>query len=288
VATPGGRRLYSRGAEDISAAFPEIIDAMDFHGVLDGELLVIREGLVAPFAELQQRLNRKAVTARLRAAHPVGVRLYDMLFEGTEDIRPLAFDARRARLEDWFARTGPARMDLSDLIPFGSGDDLAALRDGAREVAIEGLMLKHGGSPYLAGRPKGHWWKWKRDPLSLDCVLMYAQRGHGRRSSYYSDYTFGVWTDEGALVPVGKAYSGYTDEELQVLDRWIRAHTVASYGPVREVEKSVVLEIGFDSAQRSTRHKSGLALRFPRILRIRHDKPAVEADTLASAMALLA
>ncbi|KDM65570.1 cisplatin damage response ATP-dependent DNA ligase [Acidiphilium sp. JA12-A1] len=287
VSTPGGSRLYSRGAEDISAAFPEIVAAMDFHAVLDGELLVIRDGAVAPFADLQQRLNRKSVPAKLRAANPVGVRLYDMLFEGETDLRGLPFDARRARLEAWFARTAPARMDLSELIPFAAADDLAALRAGARDAAIEGLMLKRADSPYLAGRPKGHWWKWKRDPLSLDCVLMYAQRGHGKRSSYYSDYTFGVWTAEGALVPVGKAYSGYTDAELQRLDRWIRAHTVASYGPVREVEKAIVLEVGFDAAQRSTRHKSGIALRFPRILRIREDKPAAEADTLETARLLL-
>ena len=287
VSTQGGRRLYSRGAEDISAAFPEIVAAMDFHAVLDGELLVIRDGAVAPFADLQQRLNRKSVPAKLRAAHPVGVRLYDMLFEGETDLRALPFDARRARLEAWFARTAPARMDLSELIRFASADDLAALRAGARDAAIEGLMLKRADSPYLAGRPKGHWWKWKRDPLSLDCVLMYAQRGHGKRSSYYSDYTFGVWTAAGALVPVGKAYSGYTDAELHRLDRWIRAHTVASYGPVREVEKAIVLEVGFDAAQRSTRHKSGIALRFPRILRIRDDKPAEQADTLETALSLL-
>lgn len=287
AATAGGRRLYSRGADDISAAFPEIVAAMDFDAVLDGELLVIRDGVVAPFADLQQRLNRKTVSAKLREANPAGVRLYDILFENGHDLRALPFDERRARLEAWFARVRPARMDLSPLIPFADAAELAALRDGAREAAIEGLMLKSRISPYLAGRPKGHWWKWKRNPLSLDCVLMYAQRGHGRRSSYYSDYTFGVWTDEDTLVPIGKAYSGYTDEELLMLDRWIRTHTVANFGPVREVEKSVVLEIGFDSAQRSARHKSGIALRFPRILRIRADKPAAEADTLETAATLI-
>ena len=287
VATPNGRRLYSRGAEDISRAFPEIVEAMDFHAVLDGELLVIRDGVVAPFADLQQRLNRKTVTPKLMARHPVGVRLYDMLFEGGEDLRPLPFDARRRRLEDWIARTAPKRMDVSPLIQFETADDLARLRDDARAAGIEGLMLKRADSPYLAGRIKGHWWKWKRDPLSVDAVLMYAQRGHGKRSSYYSDYTFGVWTEAGALVPIGKAYSGYTDAELGFLDRWIRNHTVASYGPVREVEKSIVLEIGFDAAQRSNRHKSGIALRFPRILRLRTDKPADEADRLASVAALI-
>jgi DNA ligase 1 len=279
VATPGGRRLYSRGADDISAAFPEILAAMDFEAVLDGELLVIRDGTVAPFADLQQRLNRKTVGAKLMADHPVAIRLYDLLFDGAEDLRPLPFDSRRARLEDWFARTRPARMDLSALIPFATLDELAEIRAGARAASIEGLMLKDGTSPYLPGRPKGKWWKWKRDPLTIDAVLMYAQRGHGKRSGSYSDYTFGLWRQD-ELVPVGKAYFGFTDQELAWLDRWIRAHTTARFGPVREVEKSLVLEVAFDGAQRSTRNKSGVALRFPRIARLRTDKPASEADRL--------
>jgi len=285
AATAGGRKLWSRGAEDISGSFPEIIDAMDFHAVLDGELLVMRDGAVAPFADLQQRLNRKVVTARMQAQHPVGVRLYDLLFDGAEDIRALPFVERRARLEAWFSRVRPARMDLSDMVAFDSVEQLEKIRAGAREAAIEGLMIKRAESPYLAGRVKGHWWKWKRAPLSVDAVLMYAQRGHGKRSSYYSDYTFGLWRDaEGGreLVPIGKAYSGYTDAELLWLDRWIRAHTVARFGPVREVEKALVLEVAFDAAQRSARHKSGVALRFPRIARLRADKPAAEADELAA------
>jgi DNA ligase-1 len=222
----------------------------------------------------------------MMAEYPVGIRLYDMLFEAAEDVRPLPFDARRARLETWYARTRPGRMDLSELIRFGSMDELAELRDGARAASIEGLMLKRGDAAYLPGRVKGLWWKWKRDPLTIDAVLMYAQRGHGKRSSYYSDYTFGVWrADE--LVPVGKAYFGFTDQELAFLDRWIRNHTVARFGPVREVEKSLVLEVAFDAAQLSNRHKSGVALRFPRIARIRTDKPAAEADRLESLMALV-
>ncbi len=280
VATAGGRRLYSRGAEDISAAFPEILAAMDFAAVLDGELLVVRDGTVAPFADLQQRLNRKTVGPKLMAAHPAAVRLYDMLFEGEEDLRPLPFDARRARLESWFARTRPGRMDLSELIPFDTLDHLATLRQGARAAAIEGLMLKHAASPYLPGRARGHWWKWKRAPLTIDAVLMYAQRGHGKRSGSYSDYTFGVWRDDGELVPVGKAYFGFTDRELAFLDTWIRTHTTARFGPVREVERGLVLEIAFDGVQRSTRHKSGVALRFPRISRLRTDKTSEEADRL--------
>ncbi|MCW3474402.1 cisplatin damage response ATP-dependent DNA ligase [Limobrevibacterium gyesilva] len=287
VASAGGRRLYSRGAEDISDAFPEILAAMEFHAVLDGELLVVRDGQVAPFADLQQRLNRKAVTAKMMKDYPVGVRLYDMLFEGADDIRPLAFDARRARLEAWHGRMAPARLDLSELIRFGSIAELAALRDGARAVAIEGLMLKRADAPYVPGRPKGLWWKWKRDPLTIDAVLMYAQRGHGKRSSYYSDYTFGLWRADGELVPVGKAYFGFTDEELAFLDRWIRNHTTQRFGPVREVERGLVLEVAFDAAQLSSRHKSGVALRFPRIARIRTDKPAAEADRLETLMRLV-
>ncbi len=286
VATEGGRRLYSRSADDISAAFPEIVEAMDFHAVLDGELLVIREGRVAPFADLQQRLNRKVVSARMMADYPVGIRLYDLLFDEADDVRPLPFDTRRSQLEAWYARTRPDRMDLSELIRFGSLDELVALRDGARAASIEGLMLKRGDAPYLPGRVKGLWWKWKRDPLTVDAVLMYAQRGHGKRSSYYSDYTFGLWRED-ELVPVGKAYFGFTDQELIFLDRWIRNHTVGRFGPVREVEKSLVLEVAFDAAQLSNRHKSGVAMRFPRIARIRMDKPAAEADRLETLMALV-
>ncbi|MBV8456612.1 MAG: cisplatin damage response ATP-dependent DNA ligase [Acetobacteraceae bacterium] len=286
VSTEGGRRLYSRGADDISGAFPDILEAVSFHAVLDGELLVIRDGVVAPFADLQQRLNRKGVTPKMMADFPAGVRLYDILFDGLEDVRPLGFDARHARLEAWHARVRPVRMDLSPLIQFGSLEELSALRLGARAASMEGIMLKRADSPYVPGRVKGLWWKWKRDPHTVDAVLMYAQRGHGKRSSYYSDYTFGVWKGD-ELVPVGKAYFGFTDEELAWLDRWIRNHTVARFGPVREVEKSLVLEVAFDAAQLSTRHKSGVAMRFPRIARIRRDKPAAEADRLEHVMAFV-
>ena len=291
VATRAGTRLYSRGAEDISGGFPEIVEAMHVPAVLDGELLVIRDGVVAPFSELQQRLNRKTVGAKMLRDFPTMVRLYDILFDGTEDVRALPFDARRARLEAWFAKHRPARMDLSEMIAFETLADLGVLRHGARAAAIEGLMLKRADSPYVPGRPKGLWWKWKRDPLNIDAVLMYAQRGHGKRSSFYSDYTFGLWrVGEGGieeLVPVGKAYFGFTDEELAFLDRWIRNHTTARFGPVREVEKAMVLEVAFDAAQLSTRHKSGVALRFPRISRIRTDKPAEEADRLEVLMRLV-
>ncbi|MCS6933053.1 MAG: cisplatin damage response ATP-dependent DNA ligase [Acetobacteraceae bacterium] len=286
AATPGGARIFSRSGEDITAAFPDIAEHLGFHAVLDGELLVLRGGEVAPFGDLQQRLNRRAVPPRLLRDYPAHVRLYDILFDGAEDLRALPTDARRARLEAWFARVSPQRMDLSPLIPFDTPEDLARIREGARAAAIEGLMLKRADAPYVAGRVKGLWWKWKRAPLTVDAVLMYAQRGHGKRSSVYSDYTFGLWRPDGAggeeLVPVGKAYSGYTDAELAWLDRWIREHTVARFGPVREVEKALVLEVAFDGVQRSSRHRSGLALRFPRIARLRADKPAAEADRIAA------
>jgi DNA ligase-1 len=291
VATSGGRRVYSRTADDISATFPEILGAMEFDAVLDGELLVIRDGVVAPFADLQQRLNRKIVGAKMLRDFPTAVRLYDILFDGHEDLRGLPFDARRARLEAWHARVKPARMDLSQLLAFDSIETLSAIRDGTRAASIEGLMLKRGDSPYLPGRPRGLWWKWKRDPLNVDAVLMYAQRGHGKRSSFYSDYTFGLWrtgaNGQDELVPVGKAYFGFTDLELALLDKWIRNHTTGRFGPVREVEKSFVLEIAFDAAQLSARHKSGVAMRFPRVSRLRQDKPASEADRLETLMALV-
>jgi DNA ligase-1 len=287
VSTPLGHRIYSRGGDDISAAFPEILQSMNVQGVLDGELLVIRDGEVAPFADLQQRLNRKSPGPKMLAQFPTGVRLYDMLFDGREDLRALPFDARRARLERWFGEHQPPRISLSELIPFTTMAELAEIRAGARAASIEGLMLKRRDSLYLPGRPRGQWWKWKRDPLIIDAVLMYAQRGSGKRSSFYSDYTFGLWTDAGELVPVGKAYSGFTDAELVQLDRWIRNHTTARFGPVREVERAYVLEIEFDAAQRSSRHKSGVALRFPRVHRLRPDKPAAEADRLETLLRLI-
>jgi DNA ligase-1 len=284
-AAAGGVRLYSRTGEDISPGFPELVEGVRFQAVLDGELLVKRAGEVASFNDLQQRLNRKAPTARLLDAYPAFVHLYDLLLEGEEDLRPLPFTARRARLEAFFTRHRPPRMDLSPLVPVADLADLERLRGGVRGSPIEGLMLKRKDGPYLAGRPKGLWWKWKRDAHRCDLVLMYAQRGHGKRSSFYSDYTFGAWREETRgleLVPVGKAYSGYTDAELLRLDRWVREHTVRRYGPVREVAPALVCELAFDAVARSTRHKSGLALRFPRVHRIRWDKPAAEADRLES------
>ena len=288
-------RLYSRTGDDISGSFPDIAEAFRDRGVLDGELLVRGEaqgsGLevesAASFNALQQRLGRKNVSSKMLSAYPAFVRLYDVLFDGDEDLRELAWEQRRPRLESFAARLDPERFDVSQLIKAASFEELEDLRLNARDVAIEGIMLKRRDSPYVAGRRTGLWYKWKRDPLTADCVLMYAQRGSGKRSSYYSDYTFGCWTAEGELLPVGKAYFGFTYEELKWLDRWIRAHTVQRFGPVREVEKSLVLEVAFDSIHKSTRHKSGLAMRFPRISRIRTDKPAIEADQLATLLALV-
>lgn len=288
VAGDGGARLFSRTGDDVAPAFPELLETIDFRAVLDGELLVARPGAeaveIAPFNALQQRLNRKTVTAKMRRDFPPHVRLYDILFEGGEDLRDLPFDHRRERLERWYERHAPASMDLSPLIDFAAWEELAAMREGARESGNEGLMLKRGDSLYVAGRPKGPWFKWKRDPLTADAVLLYAQRGHGKRSSFYSDYTFGVWRPAEAggreLVPVGKAYFGFTDEELRQLDKWVRNNTVERYGPVRAVRPGLVLEVAFDAVQRSSRHKSGIALRFPRVARIRWDKPVDEADEL--------
>jgi DNA ligase-1 len=279
VARGSERRLYSRSGDDIGTAFPDICAAMPPDVTLDGELLVIRAGEVAPFNDLQQRLNRKTPNPKLLRDFPAAVRLYDMLRDGPEDLRGLSFAERRHRLEAWYAREPRMSLDLSPMVPFTSWDELAELRDGARQRGIEGLMLKRADSLYVSGRPKGPWFKWKRGALILDTVLMYAQRGHGKRSSFYSDYTFGAWRGD-ELVPVGKAYSGFTDEELRRLDQWVRNNTVRRWGPVREVSPQIVLEVAFDSVHRSTRHKSGVAMRFPRIHRIRWDKPFREADTL--------
>jgi DNA ligase-1 len=289
----GVRRLYTRTGDDISKTFPDIVGALEAEGVIDGELLVMRDGKVASFADLQQRLNRKTVDAKTMAAFPAGIRAYDLLAEGPEDTRVLPFAERRKRLEAFVAKEASPRIDLSPIQPFDGWPALAALRAappaGDPQVA-EGLMLKRRDSIYEAGRPKGPWFKWKRDPFLIDAVLMYAQRGHGKRSSFYSDYTFGVWTEDdgGArvLTPVGKAYFGFTDEELKQIDKFVRDHTIERFGPVRSVRAEphhgLVFEVAFEGLQRSGRHKSGVAMRFPRINRIRWDKPPGEADELVT------
>ena len=298
----GVARLYSRAGENISRSFPDLLDALHLPGAIDGELLIMRDGRVQSFNVLQQRLNRKSVTQKLIAEFPAHLRAYDLLADGDEDLRELPFAARRARLEDFIARLNDPRVDLSPLVSFATWEDLTAARQdpaaagaGVDADAVEGIMLKRRDALYLPGRPKGPWWKWKRDPFIVDAVLMYAQRGHGKRSSYYSDYTFGVWTRGDAgdeLVPVGKAYFGFTDEELIQIDRFVRRNTIDRFGPVREVVhergEGLVLEVAFEGLQRSTRHKSGLAMRFPRISRLRWDKPPGEADRLERLETMLA
>ncbi|WAC61172.1 cisplatin damage response ATP-dependent DNA ligase [Brevundimonas sp. SL130] len=292
VVEGGVRKLWSRTGDEISAAFPDVVEALAFEGAIDGELVVWRDGMIAPFGDLQQRLNRKTVDAKAMAAFPAAVIAYDVLAEGGEDLRGLPLQARRARLDALVQAHSGARLHLSPLVPYQDWAELAGLRaDPPVGAAAEGLMLKRWDSSYLAGRPKGPWFKWKRDPHVIDAVLMYVQRGHGKRSSFYSDYTFGVWTGEGALTPVGKAYFGFTDEELKQLDKFVRDHTVERFGPVRSVRAErdfgLVLEIAFEGLQRSTRHKSGVAMRFPRVSRIRWDKPAREANTIDDVMNLL-
>ncbi len=286
----GQTRIYSRGGEEISGAFPELVAAFDQDAVIDGELLVrgdAQGGEAASFNALQQRLGRKIVSKKMLADYPAFVRVYDLLAVDGNDLRALPWTERRRQLEAFVPRLAASHFDLSQVIDAADFDDLATRRAGARDAAIEGVMLKRRDAPYVAGRRAGLWYKWKRDPLTADCVMMYAQRGNGRRASFYSDYTFGCWSDDGELLPVGKAYSGFTDEELKGLDKFVRDNTVGRFGPVREVEKSLVLEVAFDSIHASKRHKSGLAMRFPRISRIRRDKPAEEADRIATLLGMV-
>jgi DNA ligase 1 len=287
-------RLYSRSGEDITKSFPDLLPSLNLPAAIDGELLVVRDGRVQTFNVLQQRLNRKVVSAKLTEAYPIHLRAYDLLADGDDDLRELPFAERRARLEQFIKKLDDISIDLSPTIAFDSWQALSAARAdpagagaGQDAEAVEGVMLKRRDAAYLPGRPKGQWWKWKRDPHIIDAVLMYAQRGHGKRSSYYSDYTFGVWTggeDGEQLVPVGKAYFGFTDEELMQIDRFVRRNTTEKFGPVRHVvhepDQGLVLEVAFEGLARSPRHKSGVAMRFPRINRLRWDKPPREADRL--------
>lgn len=288
AASGGTRRIYTRTGDDISHTFPDVLAAMDFDAALDGELLVRRpDGSTAPFNDLQQRLNRKTVSKKQLAERPAFIRAYDILQLGENDLRSLDFRTRRARLERFVAGLDTDRIDLSPLVPITDLDQLEALRNTPPAPEIEGLMLKRWDSVYEAGRPKGPWFKWKRDPFLIDAVMMYAQRGHGKRSSFYSDFTFGVWREkDGAdeLTPVGKSYFGFTDEELKQIDKFVRDNTTDRFGPVRAVtatkDHGLVFEVAFEGLQRSPRHKSGIAMRFPRVNRIRWDKPSAEADRL--------
>ncbi|WP_411351541.1 cisplatin damage response ATP-dependent DNA ligase [Leisingera aquaemixtae] len=275
----GTRRLYSRTGEDISRSFPDVIGALNFDGTLDGELLVKRGSGVAPFGDLQKRLGRKKPGKAILESHPAAFRAYDLLFWNGEDWRKRSLVQRQARLRDVVAELGDPRIDLSPPLAFASWEDLAELRANPPDSVVEGVMIKRRGSAYIAGRKRGNWFKWKHDPMLVDAVMLYAQRGHGKRSGYYSDFTFGVWQGD-QLVPVGKAYFGFTDAELKELDRFVRNNTTDRFGPVRAVKPELVLEVAFEGLNQSSRHKSGLAMRFPRINRIRTDKPASEAGTL--------
>ncbi|AFT97078.1 DNA ligase [Alteromonas macleodii str. 'Balearic Sea AD45'] len=293
------KALFSRTGDDISHSFPDLLETVKGNMVLDGELLVIHnvkedaydamasQPNVDTFNALQQRLNKKKPSKALQASAPVGLIVYDALVLDGEDLTEKTLKERRHALNEWFNHNKSERLFLSETLSATSPESLRELHAHVcQNRAVEGLMIKRLDSKYIPGRPKGQWFKWKRDPLVVDAVMMYAQRGHGKRSSFYSDYTFGAWEDD-QLLPIGKAYSGFTDEELKKLDNWVRRNAVGRFGPVREVKKDLVLEVAFDAVHPSSRHKSGVALRFPRIHRIRWDKPATEADTLANVKALI-
>lgn len=285
--------VWSRGDELITDAFPELRaagDALPDGTVLDGEVLAYEDDHPLPFSMLQRRLNRKRMEPMLFADVPVVFMAYDILEHDGEDVRPRNTDERRALLEDLLPESPALR--LSQRIEFDGWEQLAALRGESRERGVEGVMLKRADAPYAAGRKKGHWWKWKVDPYTVDCVMVYAQRGSGRRSSLFTDYTFAVWAPGSTpgsreLVPVTKAYSGLTDEEFAKVDHFIKNHTVGKKGSFRQVEPQLVFEIAFEGINESNRHKSGVALRFPRMHRWRTDKKPEEADTLESLQALL-
>jgi DNA ligase 1 len=286
----GQTALWSRGEERLDGRFPEIEAAaqrLPRDCVLDGELLAWRDGDDAPlpFAALQTRIQRRKPGAKSLAEAPARLLAYDLLERDGEDWREQPLALRREALAKLLDGLDDARIALSPQVAAQDWDAAAQLRDQARERGVEGLMLKRHDSTYQVGRRRGDWWKWKIAPLNIDAVLLYAQAGHGRRSTLFTDYTFGLWSD-GKLVPVAKAYSGLDDAEILELDKWIRAHTTERFGPVRAVQPGQVFELGFEAVNRSTRHKAGFAVRFPRILRWRRDKTPAEADTLDALRAL--
>ncbi len=281
--------LWSRGDERIDDAFPDLVAAgqvLPAGTVLDGEILVWRDERPAPFSALQKRLGRKAPGKAILEQAPATLIAYDLLEVDGEDIRSLPMVERRRRLEQVVSQHATPRIRLSPLVEAESWETLRELRARSRERGVEGLMLKRRDAAYGVGRVRGPWWKWKIEPYSVDAVIIYAQRGHGRRASLYTDYTFGVW-HEGALVPFAKAYSGLTDAEIREVDRFVREHTREKFGPVRVVEPSVVCELAFEAIQPSSRHKSGIAVRFPRIARLRPDKRPEDADSLETVRALI-
>jgi len=288
--------VWSRGEELVTERFPELAAAgalVPDETVIDGEIVVMKDANVAPFAALQTRIGRKLLSARILASAPVVLLAYDLLEDHGQDLRNLPQHERRARLARVVAATNAPALQLSPLVEMPSWEAYAALRDESRSRGVEGFMLKHRNARYGVGRTKdvGTWWKWKIDPLSVDAVLVYAQRGHGRRASLYSDYTFAVWDardGERRLTPFAKAYSGLTDAEMRRVDAIVRKTTIEKFGPVRSVTPTLVFELGFEGIQRSPRHKSGIAVRFPRILRWRTDKDVAEADSIDALQALLA
>jgi DNA ligase 1 len=287
----GTHHLWSRGEDLMTDRFPELAQLVDFlppGTVIDGEVLAFRGEAPLPFADLQKRIGRKTVPKTLLRDAPVILMAYDLLEAGGRDLRAEPLFVRRAALAGLAAQVpSDAPLRLSPEAVFGDWAKLAGLRSGSREIGAEGLMLKRLSSPYGAGRKKGDWWKWKVDPMTVDCVMIYAQAGHGRRANLYTDYTFAV-RDGNALVPFTKAYSGLTDAEFAEITTWVRGHTLERFGPVRRVPPELVFEIAFEGIQESPRHKSGIALRFPRMVRWRRDKPVEEIDTLDNLRALLA
>lgn len=282
--------VWSRGEELVTDRFPEIAaaaQALPDGTVIDGEILAWKDGGPLDFAALQQRIGRKLLGPRLLQSVPVVLMAYDLLEWKGGDVRERELSWRTAALRDLVVRTADPRLTASPSLSAAGWSELADLRDEARGRGAEGLMLKRLTSPYRVGRPRGDWWKWKVDPLSVDAVLTYAQRGHGKRAGLYTDYTFSVW-DGDRLVPFAKAYSGLTDAEIREVDRFIRANTVERFGPVRAVKPELVFEIAFEGLRSSPRHRSGVAVRFPRIARRRTDKASADADTLDAVKALLA
>jgi DNA ligase-1 len=281
--------LWSRGEELITDRFPEIeaVGALLGEGtVMDGEVLSWKDGVPQPFAQLQRRIGRKVLGSKILGDVPAVLLAFDLLELDAADVREQPIEWRRARLAEIVERAASSALILSPRIEADSWEQLAAVREEARSRGVEGFMLKRHGSPYRVGRRRGDWWKWKIDPYSVDAVLIYAQRGSGRRASLYTDYTFGIW-DGDKLVPFAKAYSGLTDEEIRQVDAFVRHNTVERFGPVRVVKPELVFELAFEGIQRSTRHKSGIAVRFPRMARWRTDKKPEDADTLETIRSLL-
>lgn len=290
VRRQGESFLWTRGEELVTDRYPEVIavaEALPDGTVLDGELLPWKEGKVLPFAQLQRRIGRKSVGKKMLTDVPVVFLCYDLIEVNGADWREQPLHERRRRLGELIASLDSTTILLSPVATAPSWAALATLRAESRERMVEGFMLKRVDSPYRVGRQRGDWWKWKVEPYTVDAVLINAQRGSGKRASLYTDYTFGVWDEDGNLVPFAKAYSGLTDEEIRQVDRFVRANTKERFGPVRTVTPALVFELAFEAIQRSNRHKSGIAVRFPRIARWRHDKKIEEADTLATIQKML-